>query len=370
MNQKKVSKFLLTEALGIPDDILMVVEIYTDLIISELEKVYHQQTPDVLELNEPGFEDQEGYEYTFVIKPKESWEFLKNSPKYNLESWRKFPTYRNKIIVTCKIFPDELFEVKKYNSPMVEASHIFVPKEFKVKTLKTKGEVYDISTYEFSIYMKDSETENFESIRTGIAAVISHEVFHAFQLYKRFKSSGEVGFGKESVYNSLQQVMTSDINNEWNMFLRRIYLSLSFEQEARAPQLYYLLKDKGIENYDDFMREFAKTETYKEINFLKSFSVEKMMDSLTKIESFIDLLATHQRAAEAQMNIEGWNEALLAISDALRQNGVSVKEFRGLSDNVRNNPTEFFSYWKRKFNEKADELFRKAVRMWDRIKKD
>jgi len=60
----------------------------------------------------------------------------------------------------------------------------------------------------------------------------------------------------------------------------------------------------------------------------------------------------------------------LAISDALRQNGVSVKEFRGLSDNVRNNPTEFFSYWKRKFNEKADELFRKAVRMWDRIKKD
>lgn len=370
MHQKKVSKFLLTEALGIPDDILMVVEIYSDLIINRLEEVFHTQQPDVLELNEPGFEQQEGYEYVFQIKPKESWEFFKNSPKYDIEKWKKFPTYRNKIFVTCKIFPDQLFVKKKYISPMVEASHIFVPKDFKVKTLKTKGEVYDISSYEFSIYMKESETKNFESIREGLSAVVSHEVFHAYQLYKRFKSSSEVGFGKESVYNSLQQIMKSDINNEWNSFLRRIYLSLNFEQEARAPQFYYLLKDKEIKNYDDFMREFKNTETYKEINFLKTFSVEEMMNSFTKVESIFDAITLGQRNYEVKSNIENWNDALLVVSDALKQNGVNVKDFRGLSSNVRNNPENFFNYWKKKFTESADDLFRKIVRMWDKIKKD
>jgi hypothetical protein len=370
MKLKKVNKLLLTEALGVPDDIDMVVHIYTDLIISVIENNIKSQAPDVLEFNEPQFQELEGYEYSFEISPKESWEYLKNSPKYDKEEWRKFPTYRNKIFVVVKVLPDEFFDDKKYKSPMIEASHIFVPKDFKIRTLKTKGEVYDISTYEFTIHMRQSQTKDFESIRNELSAVVSHEVFHAYQLFKINKSTGKVGYGKESTYNSLQQIMRSNINNEWNGFLRRLYLSLRFEQQARAPQLYYTLKGKGIKDYDDFMREFEKTELSKEINFLKSFSVDDMIDSITKIESFFDLVYSQKRAQEVSENLENWNEALNYISESLRQNGVTVNNFRGLSPSIRNNPRQFFIYWKKRFNDRADELFRKAVRLWDKVKED
>ena len=104
--------------------------------------------------------------------------------------------------------------------------------------------------------------------------------------------------------NSFQQILQSQWNPEWNRFMRGIYYALRFEQQARTPQLYYELKDKGIQSYEDFMEELSKTEYSNEINFLKNFSAQRMIDSVTKIESFEDLIMSGAKGQEFKENLE------------------------------------------------------------------
>lgn len=170
--------------------------------------------------------------------------------------------------------------------------------------------------------------------------------------------------------NSFQQVLQSNWNPEWNNFMRAIYYALRFEQQARTPQLYYELKDKGISSYEDFMKEFKKTEISQEIDFLKKFSTQKMLDSVTKIESFQDLVTSGARAQEFQENLENWNDYLQVIATKLRDIGVDVNNFKGVSEKVKSDPRKFFEYWEKFFEKRAEEMFRRATRLFDKIKED
>jgi ethanolamine ammonia-lyase large subunit len=152
--------------------------------------------------------------------------------------------------------------------------------------------------------------------------------------------------------------------------MRGIYYALRFEQQARTPQLYYELKDKGISSYEDFMRELSKTEYFNEINFLRNFSAQKMIDSITKIESFEDLILQGAKGQEFKENIENWNEYLQIIARKLRNNNIDVDNFRGISDKVRQDPRTFFEYWEKFFDNRAEEMFRRATRLYDKLKQD
>jgi hypothetical protein len=118
------------------------------------------------------------------------------------------------------------------------------------------------------------------------------------------------------------------------------------------------------------MRELAKTEYSNEINFLRNFSAQKMIDSITKIESFEDLILRGEKGQEFKENIENWNEYLQIIARKLRNNGVDVDNFRGISDKVRQDPRTFFEYWEKFFDKRADEMFRRATRLYDKLKQD
>jgi predicted SprT family Zn-dependent metalloprotease len=368
MNLKQRIKLILNEALGIPDDIDMIVNIYTDLIIDTIKNDIDNVDSEEVQINVEGYEDEEAFKYDFKISPKESWEYLKNSPLFNMEDWRKFPTFINKISFSLIVFPDGMFEDRGVTSPQIEATHIFQPSTFQVKQVKKWGEVYSISSYDFSINMKQSDLDNIENIRTKLKSVIAHEIFHSYQLYKKYKGTSKVGFGKEAVMNSFQQLLQSRWNPEWNNFMRGIYYALRFEQQARTPQLYYELKDKGISSYEDFMRELSKTEYFNEINFLRNFSAQKMIDSITKIESFEDLILQGAKGQEFKENIENWNEYLQIIARKLRNNNIDVDNFRGISDKVRQDPRTFFEYWEKFFDKRAEEMFRRATRIYDKIK--
>jgi len=369
MNLKQRIKLVLNEALGIPDDIDMIVNIYTNLIIEKIEKAFEEQEPDEVTINVPGFDDEVAYGYEFSIKGEDSWNYMRKSPLFSKEKWEKFPSYKNKIKVNFTVFPDEVFETKNVSSPQVGASHIFQPEKFKIKNIKI-GEVYNISSYEFDINISESQIQNLQLALPKLKSVISHEIFHSYQLFIKYKKSGLVGYGKGSVYNSLTQLTKSQFNEEWNKFLMRIYFSLKFEQQARIPQLYYELKDKNINSYDDFMNELKKTEYYNEIKYLKSFSTKEMVNSIIKIESFYDLITQGPKSKEFFENLENWNEFLKVISEKLRNVGMDVKDFRGLSPKVRENPEIFFNYWGKVFNKNADDMFRAAAKIYDKLKKD
>jgi hypothetical protein len=368
MDLRQKIKVILNEALGVPDDIDMIVNIYTDLIIDKIKNDIDDADVNEVQINVDEYEDEEAFKYDFKISPKESWEYLKNSPLFNMEEWRKFPTFINRISFSLITFPDGMFDDQGVTSPQIEASHIFQPSKFQLKQVKKWGEVYSISSYDFSINMKESQLEDIEQIRTRLKSVIAHEIFHSYQLYKKYKGTSKVGFGKEAVMNSFQQILQSEWNPEWNKFMRGIYYALRFEQQARTPQLYYELKDKGIETYEDFMEEFKKTEYYKEINFLRNFSAQRMIDSVTKIESFKDLLMSGAKSQEFRENIDNWNDYLQIVATKLRSNGVDVDNFKGISEKVRQDPRTFFEYWEKFFDKRAEEMFRRATRLYDKIK--
>ena len=368
MNLRERIKLILNEALGIPDDINMIVNIYTDLIIDKITNDIDNVEKIEVQINVEKFEDEEAFKYDFKISPKESWEYLKNSPQFNIEEWKKFPTFINRITFSLITFPDEMFEDQGVSSPQIEASHIFAPSKFELKQVKKWGEVYAISSYDFSINMKESDLDNLDNIKTKLRSVIAHEILHSYQLYKKYKKTSKVGFGKEAVMNSFQQLLQSRWNPEWNNFMRGIYYALRFEQQARTPQLYYELKDKGINSYDDFMREFSKTEYANEIRFLKNFSSQRMIDSVSKIESLEDLIVSGMRGQEFRENIENWNEYLEIVAKKLKSNGVDVDNFNGVSLKVRQDPRTFFEYWEKFFDKRAEEMFRRATRIYDKIK--
>ena len=368
MDLRQKIKVILNEAIGVPDDIDMIVNIYTDLIIDKIKNDIDDADVNEVQINVDEYEDEEAFKYDFKISPKESWEYLKNSPLFNMEEWRKFPTFINRISFSLITFPDGMFEDQGVTSPQIEASHVFQPSKFQLRQVKKWGEVYSISSYDFSINMKESQLEDIEQIRTRLKSVIAHEIFHSYQLYKKYKGTSKVGFGKEAVMNSFQQILQSEWNPEWNKFMRGIYYALRFEQQARTPQLYYELKDKGIETYEDFMEEFKKTEYYKEINFLRNFSAQRMIDSVTKIESFKDLLMSGAKSQEFRENIDNWNDYLQIVATKLRSNGVDVDNFKGISEKVRQDPRTFFEYWEKFFDKRAEEMFRRATRLYDKIK--
>jgi hypothetical protein len=368
MNLRQKIKAILNEALGVPDDIDMIVNIYTDLIIDKINNDIDKADKNEVQINVDGFENEEAFKYDFKISPKESWEYLKNSPQFNLEEWKKFPTFINRITFSLVTFPDEMFENQGVSSPQIEASHVFAPSKFELKQVKKWGEVYAISSYDFTINMKESELDDLDKIKTRLRSVIAHEVLHSYQLYKKYKGTSKVGFGKEAVMNSFQQLLQSRWNPEWNNFMRAIYYALRFEQQARTPQLYYELKDKGIKSYDYFMREFSKTEYANEIRFLKNFSSQRMIDSVSKIGSFEDLIFSGMKSQEFRENIENWNEYLALVAKKLKNNGVDVNNFSGVSEKVRQDPKVFFEYWEKFFDKRAEEMFRRATRIYDKIK--
>jgi hypothetical protein len=53
-----------------------------------------------------------------------------------------------------------------------------------------------------------------------------------------------------------------------------------------------------------------------------------------------------------------------------RSNGVDVDNFRGISAKVRQDPKTFFEYWEKFFDNRAEEMFRRATRLYDKLKQD
>ena len=67
MNLRQRIKVILNEALGVPDDIDMVVNIYTDLIIDTIKKDIDNVDSEEVQINVEKYEDEEAFKYDFKI---------------------------------------------------------------------------------------------------------------------------------------------------------------------------------------------------------------------------------------------------------------------------------------------------------------
>jgi hypothetical protein len=94
-----------------------------------------------------------------------------------------------------------------------------------------------------------------------------------------------------------------------------------------------------------------------------------MINSVTKIESFEDLIVNGMRSNEFSENLKNWDEFLQILKNKLTEVGFTIDPFRTLSPKVRENPKIFFEYWEKFFDKRGDELFKKTVKIYDKIKK-
>lgn len=356
---------IIKEAAGVPDDIEMMVNIFTNLVKDEIQAFKDSgKELGVGEADVKNYGDVEFRSGKINVSREKSWQYVKNSPLFNKELWDKFPMYKNKINISFNIYPDEALDVNNINKPNIDATHIFNPEKIKPEDRKILGKTYSSGDFEFNLTMGDSNWDNIDTLSPNLDSVIAHEIFHSYQLFKKYTKSGEVGFGKEHTLNTLVGALKKDFNKEFNYFLHVLYLSLRFEQQARIPQALKVLKSKKIENYNDFIEAIKKTEAYRDAQMLKTFSADKLINDLRKMESFEDILRKPMAQGHTQFALENWNDILERIVEHGKQSGMTSNPFRGMSQKLLDNPKLFFKHWEKVFDRRGDELFRSLAKLY------
>ncbi len=358
-------KQIIKEAAGVPDDIEMIVDIFTNLVKDEIQAFKDSgKSLKVGEAEVKNYGDVEFRSGNINVSKEKSWQYVKKSPLFNKESWDKFPLYKNKVTISFNIYPDEALDINNIKKPTINAVHVFDAEKMGLEDRRGLGKTYSSGEFEFELTMGDSNWDNLETLSPNLDSVIAHEVFHSYQLYKKYTKSGEIGFGKEHTLNTLAGSLKKDFNKEFNYFLHILYLSLRFEHQARIPQSLRVLKSKKIENYNDFITAIKDTDAYRDAQMLKTFSADKLINDLSRMQSLEDIFRKPMAQRHTQFAIESWNDILKHIIEHGRQSGMTSNPFRGMSQKLLDNPELFFKHWEKVFDRRGDELYRKLIKLY------
>ena len=115
-----------------------------------------------------------------------------------------------------------------------------------------------------------------------ITSLLTHELTHSLEFSEKVKNNSK-HITKEILLNHMNNSMKNNdltkVSKDWFYFLNLVYLNLSFEVNARIPQLYSMIEDKDMKTQDDFWTEVKKTNVWEEMLLLKDFN-----DNLTDAE--------------------------------------------------------------------------------------
>ena len=359
MSKKLVIKNLLREAVGVPSDIEMLTSSFTEVVKKLLASYKSSGQPlNTIEIDVVDHGESEMRTGDLSIDGDKSWEMIQDTKDFDEEKWKKFPMYKNPITIEFKILEDGILE-DKYGAPVsVDASHSFNSDDLK------DGDTFDASQLSFTMMMEDKVWDNLELLSPVLDSVISHEILHAYQVYKRYKKDKTVGFGKPQLTNVLTNVIRIDFLPEWNNFLHLLYLTLTFERQARIPQASHILRREKIDSYDDFMKAIGKTSLFKEIEELRKFNADDIMESINKIGSIQDMLFKSTGQAQMKNIMFRWNDLLEKIKEKSKESGVTVDKIDAIPLRVRSNPKLFFEYFEKRFHRTADDMMRKLSRLY------
>ena len=359
MSKKLVIKNLLREAVGVPSDIEMLTSAFTEVVKKLLASYKSSGQPlNTVEIDVKDHGESEMRTGDLSIDGDKSWDMIQGTNDFDEEKWKKFPMYKNPIDINFKILEDGILEDKYGKLVNVDASHSFDAEDFK------DGDVFDVSKLSFSIMMEDKVWDNLELLSPILDSVISHEILHAYQIYKRYKKDKTVGFGKSQLTNALTNVVRIEFLPEWNNFLHLIYLTLNFERQARIPQALHILRREKIDSNEDFINALKKTELFNEINSLRNFNADDIIESLDKIRGLEDLLFKAQGKQKMERIMFNWNDLLEKVKEKSKEVGVTVDKIDAVPLRIRSNPKLFFEYFEKRFHKTADNMMRKLSKLY------
>lgn len=301
------------------------------------------------------------------------------------EMFKGLPLWRPSITIVAKGLPNEVYEKEKADSVDAAIGSELSQGLSKIGSIP----VFPNITFIFNALMPfDEESEKFKN---NLKTSISHELLHAYQKIKQLEGGIGSDFGKESMLNALAnhpELSNIELDN-WKRFLHLVYLHLSFEINARVTQLYYSLKEMGVDTKEKFLKEIKDTSVWREMQMLKNFNADEFIKNFklpgTELEfgtdNPIDMLhkmlsGQFQKMALKNRGLDVSSEentlkSIINLWDVLlKTGGQHIKKETGIDFNMlpvpesaKKDPYLFFKFFEKRFHKKANKWERKLYRI-------
>ena len=395
-------KELINEIMGVPSVLNTWVDYFSMIVTGMVKSISQSDEMDEAEVNYKNPDNPEEMIKDVAYRGKRSMDGktvmewimkiggysdlkeLLNDPKF-----KEFPLYKPSIGVTVIFIPDVLYnaEYGKYSDRTFDASHGWDPSNIKISKLGGNNLVFTGQEFRFNMMLPQSWIESFdtETFRKMSKATISHELTHGYETYMRFKTSGDPFMGREGFLNIALKQSRDEKYPEWNDFLHVLYLSLSFEINARIVQLYNTMKEEGVKDQNQFMDILKRSSVWDEINKLLNFKADKFIKTFTTknlgfsgiLNDLGNQMAREKAGLPSIGSRKNKGEAMKHLSDVwdktLQKLNVDITNMLGdmykgkfmdkVPASAKENPEKFFKFFEKRFHKKGEDFRRKALRL-------
>jgi len=384
-------KQLINEIMGVPKDIDGWVNYFTAIVVDTTNKIIERDQWDsgdftwrddvTYPMHDSGIK-LGGKELTQLIIDR----FFDGDRKGMLTSktFTSFPLYNPVLSVNLRVVPDNVFEEGDMGDRMA-ASHSFVGDIRKVKIGKLgKVTIFNRNGFEFDViipasHISERTEKHTQDLLNTLTPTVGHELTHSYQTYRQMLGGKpSIGFGKETVLNAIPNILKFKETPSWNHFLHLIYLSLSFESNARVTEIYYKLKRSKVKTTQEALKVLKASPPWEDYQMLKDFNTEDFMDNFDAdidVEPFENmmrmLLPPDQRPPKSPESKEEWYSVLIdkwdnVVQDAqvqMTQGGAEVPTMERVPESAKKDPVKFFRFFEKRFHKKAEDLKRKLAKV-------
>jgi hypothetical protein len=299
------------------------------------------------------------------------------------KEFKDFPLYNPKLSVELVIIPDVIYNDQRGDMDRMEATHSYVGDIRKVKIGKLgKASIFSKNSFLFKAiipasYVSNRTEEHENRLFNALIPTVSHELTHSYQTYMQLLGGKEtIGYGRETVLNMLPQNLKFGETPSWNHFLHLVYLSLSFEVNARVTELYYSMKRKDVKTNDEALKILMDSDPWDDYKQLKNFNADTFVKEFDADIPEMDPLEEMMRALMGKkepqpsnndemmkMLIDRWDGLIQQAQVEIRKMGVDVPFMENVPQNAKENPRLFFKFFEKRFHNKADGLKKKLAKV-------
>jgi hypothetical protein len=383
----KTKKIILNEILGVPESLRFWVDIFSKIIMDEIESSIKNNYYDEMEVKyinqkkETVVTDSFIYETTIggkdaMIKTIELTGISDLGSLLKTDSFKKFPLYNPNINLKVTVIPDELYLIEFKSDPSPKAvDALFGYNYSKPKLTKLGGDnlVLTGQNFDFNVFISMSTyiNKNIDSIKKTVKPAIAHELLHSYETYNRIKTKEDPFFGQEGLLDLISSFVDDKKYPKWGDFLHLVYLHLYYEINARVTQLYYELLDKEIKNKEDFIRELKNSETWSEMMELENFNAKEFIENFDKgsNNNFYDILKSFLKENKKLTDlIDVWDQTIKMLNVKISEDGIYKGNLLDVvPEYAKKDPYKFFSFFERRFKKKAKYFRNKMVKLYDSV---
>jgi hypothetical protein len=384
-------KDLINEIMGVPKALDPLTNSISNKAIELIDEIIKNDKWEAAQFTWRDGEEYPMYENSIDLDGKDFTKSIVNNEfGGDLESYltskefTEFPLYNPHLEVKLTIIPDDIVEEGGLMDQM-EATQTIVgsPEDIKIKGLG-KHKIFPNTKIILKVivpfsYVESRTSEVSNKLMGVLQSVVAHELTHAYQQYKQILGGKKgIGFGRETILNALPQNMKFSETPSWNKFLHVLYLSLSFEINARVTQLYHELKRKNITTNEEALSEMKKSTVWDDYKMLSTFNADEFMDTfqvdLGDEDPMIRLMRMmsgepepdeYEENVEIMKNlIDRWDKTIQHIQVSIKRQGITDIPFMEMvPKKAKENPIHFFKFFEKRFHRKADGLKRKLSKV-------